>query len=178
MTDTKVSFNVTCAYSNLITIPTLQAVANEAMNDIPVPVATEEELEFGKALQATMTLSAQQKAKPIYADRVLPPAPPVAHGGSTDTADVSWNTPTVQMHIATFVVGTPGHSWQSEAQGKSTYAKKATLYAAKAVAGTIMRLFDSPERLAAARAEHTEKIGDCYICGIPEGTNPPVAKKA
>ena len=178
MTDTKVSFHVTCAYSNLITIPTLQAVANEAMNDIPVPVATEEELEFGKALQATMTLTAQQKAKPIYADRVLPPAPPVAHGGSTDTADVSWNTPTVQMHIATFVVGTPGHSWQSEAQGKSTYAKKSTLYAAKAVAGTIMRLFDSPERLAAARAEHTEKIGDGYICGIPEGTNPPVAKKA
>ena len=174
MTDTRVDFRITSAYSNLITIPTLQAVANEAMNDIPVPIATEEELAFGRALQSTMTLTAEQKARPIYADRVLPPAPPVAHGGSTDTADVSWNTPTVQMHIATWVVGTPGHSWQSEAQGKSTYAKKATIYAAKAVAGTIMRLFDSPDLLTQARAEHTAKIGDGYVCGIPEGVEPPI----
>lgn len=178
MTDTKVSSRVTSAYSDLITIPTLQRVANEAMNDIPVPTPTEEELEFAKALQSTFTLTAAQKSLPLYADRVRPPAPPVAHGGSTDTADVSWNTPTVQMHIATWVTGTPGHSWQSEAQGKSTYAKKATLYAAKAVAATIMRLFDSPELIDEAKAEHKAKIGDGYVCGIPEGVNPPTRPKA
>ena len=176
MTDTTVSSRVRSAYSNLITIPTLQAVANEAMNDIPVPTPTEEEIAFGEALRATIPLSAELKARPTYADRVLPPAPPVAHGGSTDTADVSWNTPTVQMHIATWAIGTPGHSWQSEAQGKSTYAKKATLYAAKAVAGTIMRLFDNPALIEQAKAEHAEKIGDGYVCGIPEGVEPHVDK--
>lgn len=174
MTDTSVSMRVTSAYSSLITIPTLQAVANEAMNDIPVPTPTEEELEFGKALRESMPLTAAQKSEPIYADRVLPPAPPVAHGGSTDTADVSWNTPTVQMHIATWVKGTPGHSWHSEAQGKSTYAKKATLYAAKAVAATIMRLIDTPEHIEKAKAEHKAKIGDGYVCGIPEGVTAPI----
>lgn len=176
MTDTKVSSRIRSAYSDLITIPTLQRVANEAMNDIPVPIPTEEELEFGKALRETMPLNAAQKARPIYAEGVLPPAPPVAHGGSTDTADVSWNTPTVQMHIATWVVGTPGHSWQSDAQGKSTYAKKATIYAAKAVAGTLMRLFDNPDLIEKAKAEHAEKIGDGYVCGIPADIEPPIEK--
>ena len=174
MTGTKVTTRVTSAYANLITIPTLQAVANEAMHDVPVPVATEEELEFGRALQATMTLTKEQKDMPPYAEQVLDPAPPVAHGGSTDTADVSWNTPTVQMHIATWVKGTPGHSWQSEAQGKSTYAKKATLYAAKSVAATIMRLFDAPELLKQARSEHKAKIGKGYVCGIPESNTPAI----
>lgn len=174
MTDTNVSSRIVSAYSNLITIPTLQAVANEAMNDIPVPTPTDAELRFGRALQATMTLTAEQKKSAPYAERVLTPAPPVAHGGSTDTADVSWNTPTVQMHIGTWVKGTPGHSWQAEAQGKSTYAKKATVYAAKAVAGTLMRLFDSPDLIEKARAEHKAKIGAGYVCGIPEGVNPEI----
>ena len=156
MTDTKVTSRVNSAYANLITIPTLQATANEAMNDIPLPVPTKEELEFGKALQETMTLTSEQKSEPPYAVKVLPPAPPVAHGGSTDTADVSWNAPTVQMHIATWVKGTPGHSWQSEAQGKSSYAKKAMLYAGKAVAGTLLRLLESPELLQKAKEEHIQ----------------------
>jgi aminobenzoyl-glutamate utilization protein B len=44
MTDTTVQYQIKSAYSNLITIPTLQATANEAMHDIPVPVATEPHL--------------------------------------------------------------------------------------------------------------------------------------
>lgn len=172
MTETKVSHKVRSAYADLITIPTLQATANEAMHDIPVPVPTEAELEFGRAIQSTVTLTKEQKSKPMFADHVLDPAPPVAHGGSTDTADVSWNCPTVQMHIATWVVGTPGHSWQSTSQSRGSYAKRAMLYAGKAVAGTIMRLFDNPELIEKAKAEHKEKIGDGYVCGIPEGVDP------
>ena len=44
MTDTTVISKVVSAYANLITVPTLQATANEAMHDIPLPVPTEEEL--------------------------------------------------------------------------------------------------------------------------------------
>ena len=172
MTETEVVSEVTSAYANLITIPTLQRVANEAMQDIPVPTPTDEELEFGRALQATMTLTNEQKSKPMFADRVLQPAPPVAHGGSTDTADVSWNCPTVQMHIGNWVVGTPGHSWQSASQSRASYAKRAMLYAGKAVAATLMRLYDNPELIAAAKSEHKEKIGDGYVCGIPDGVKP------
>ena len=172
MTDTKVTSRITSAYSNLITIPTLQATANEAMHDVPIPVATEEELAYARALQATFKLTADQMALPPLADYVKDPAPPVAHGGSTDTADVSWVCPTVQMHIANHVVGTPGHSWQSVAQDRCSFAKKGMLYAGKSVAATIMRLMDRPELLAKAKEEHKAKTGGKYICPIPKDLKP------
>lgn len=172
MTETTVTSRVTSAYSSLVTIPTLQATANEALHDIPVPVATEEELAFAKAMQATYTVSKEQSALPPYADTVNEPAPPVAHGGSTDTADVSWVCPTVQMHIGTNVVGTPGHSWQSVSQNRSSFAKKSMLYAGKAVAATIMRLIDNPALIEKAKAEHFEKTGGEYICNIPADLKP------
>lgn len=167
MTDTTVTPRVTCAYSNLITIPTLQATANEALHDIPVPMATEEEIAFARELQKTVQLTKEQAAMPPYADTVWEPAPPAAHGGSTDTADVSWVTPTVQLHIGTSVVGTAAHSWQYVANNRSTFAKKSMLFAGKVVAATLLRLMEDPALVAKAKAEHTEKTGGEYICPIP-----------
>ncbi len=176
MTDTSVSWRTVSAYSNLITIPALQATANEAMHDIPLPMPTEEDLIYGQKLQATMQLTREQKAQPPYAMQVLDPAPPVAHGGSTDTADVSWNTPTVQMHIGNWVIGTPGHSWQAASQCRSPYAKRSMLYAGKAVAGTVMRLLEDPAILEQAKAEHKAKVGDGYVCPLPEDVQPAIPR--
>lgn len=172
MTDTTVTAKLQKGYSNLITIPTLQAVANEAMHDIPLPVPTEEDLAYAKELQATMKLTQAEKAMPPFATKVLDPAPPVAHGGSTDTADVSWNCPTVQMHIGNWAVGTPGHSWQSASQSRGDYAKRAMLYAGKAVAGTILRLLEDPALIQKAREEFAEKTVGGYICPIPADVFP------
>lgn len=172
MTDTTYTSNVVASYANLITIPTLQSTANEALQELSVPVATEEELAFGRALQTTMPGANKLLEGPVFAECALQPAPPVAHGGSTDTADVSWVCPTVQMHIATWAIGTPGHSWQAEAQGKGGYAKKAMLYAGKAVSGTIMRLIDNPSLIEKAQAEHKEKVGNGYVCGLPMNMKP------
>ena len=172
MTDTQVSITVRASCSNLIMIPTLQQTVYEVMQEIPLPVPTEEDLAFGRALQATMSLSPEELAQPVYADRVLPPAPPKPHGGSTDTSDVSWNCPTVQIHIGNWCTGTPGHSWQAVAQGKSHYAHESMLYAGKAVAGTIIRLMEEPERLARAKAEHRERTPGGYISPIPADLMP------
>jgi len=167
MTDTTVTSRVTSAYSSLITIPTLQAIANETLHDIPIPEATEEELAFAKALQKTFPLTKEQAALVPYANIAKEPAPPVAHGGSTDTADVSWVVPTVQLHIGSSVVGTPGHSWQNVANNRGTFAKKSMLFAGKVVSGTLMRLIADPTLVEKAKAEHTERTGGCYICPIP-----------
>lgn len=175
MTDTTVNIQVTSAFSNLITIPTLQEVANAAMHDIPVPAASREELAYGRALQKTFSLTAEQAARPPYATKVLDPAPPVAHGGSTDTADVSWVCPTVQMHIGTTVVGTPGHSWQNVSQNRGSYAKKAMLYAGKAVASTLIRLLEDPKLIEKAKAEHHNKTGGKYICPLPKDVKPEIS---
>lgn len=174
MTDTTVKGELLKGYSNLITIPTLQATANEAMHDIPLPMPTDADLEYAAQLQSAMKLTAAEKAMPPFALKVLDPAPPVAHGGSTDTADVSWNCPTVQMHIGNWVVGTPGHSWQSASQSRGDYAKRAMLYAGKAVAGTIMRLLDNPLLIEKAKEEFAAKTLGGYICPIPADVMPEI----
>ena len=171
MTDTTMTSNVTSAYSSLVTIPTLQATANEALHDIPVPMPTQEELDLAIALQKSFNASPAQAKTPL-ATTVKDPAPPVAHGGSTDTADVSWVCPTVQFHIATNVVGSPGHSWQNVSWNRSSFAKKGMLFGGKAVAATIMRLIDTPALIEKAKAEHFEKTGGQYFCNIPADLKP------
>ena len=174
MTETEMSEKRRSAYQSLITNSVLQKTAYEAMSDIPVPQPDENDIAFGLALQATMQLSEADKKLPLYQSYVIEPVPPKPHGGSTDTADVSWNAPTVQMHIGNWVTGTPGHSWQAVAQGKSRYAKAAMLYAGKAIAGTIFRLYDDPALLKAAKDEFLEKTEDRYVSLNPLEVQPPL----
>ena len=174
MTETEVSWHVWGAYSDLVTIPTLQQTGWEVMQKIPVPVPNEEDLALGRALRETLKLTKEEAAGPIFADRALPPAPPAAHGGSTDTADVSWNCPTLQFHVATWAVGTPAHSWQAVTQGKGHFAHEALLYAGKLLAGTAIRLMTEPELLEKAKQEHFEKTGGKYVCPISDDVMPQI----
>jgi aminobenzoyl-glutamate utilization protein B len=93
--------------------------------------------------------------------------------GSTDVGDVSWVVPTVQMRGATSAIGTPLHSWQMTGQGKTDYAKKGMVHAAKAMAGTALAaLTDATLREAAAGdlAERTERTP--YVSPLPSGAEP------
>jgi aminobenzoyl-glutamate utilization protein B len=142
------------------------------MHDIPLPVPTEEELEYGKKLQATTKLTDEQKTLPPFSLKVLDPAPPVAHGGSTDTADVSWNCPTVQMHVGCWIPGSVNHSWHTVTQGKNGFARRAMLYTGKALALAAVQLFEAPELLAEAKKEHLEKTGGVYNPAMPADVMP------
>lgn len=72
---------------------------------------------------------------------------------STDVGDVSWVVPTVGLGTTTWVPGTPAHSWQAVAAGGMSIGHKGTLLAAETLAATAAELFQSPETIAAARAE-------------------------
>ncbi len=82
-----------------------------------------------------------------------------AGGASTDVGDVSWNVPTVGMTAATWVPGTPAHSWQAVAAGGTTIGLKGMIVAAKTIALTAIDLFQKPELIAKAKAEFLEKRG-------------------
>ncbi|MBV9528795.1 M20 family metallopeptidase [Sphingomonas sp.] len=73
--------------------------------------------------------------------------------GSTDVGTVSWVVPTVQCRVACYAVGTPGHSWQLVAQGRSPAAHKGLALAAKAMAATATDVLADPALLRAAKAE-------------------------
>ena len=92
--------------------------------------------------------------------------------GSTDVGDVSWQTPTVQIHVASYPNATPGHSWQIVSCGKTEIGHKAVLCAGKVLAATAIDLLSSPETLASAKAEFEKATVKGYTCPVPAGEEP------
>src|SRR6185436_3133875 len=67
---------------------------------------------------------------------------------STDVGDISWQLPTSSLTTATFVPGTPGHSWQSTACAGMTIGRKGMLVAAKTLALSALDLLTTPSEIA------------------------------
>jgi aminobenzoyl-glutamate utilization protein B len=67
--------------------------------------------------------------------------------------DVTWVVPTIELSAATWVPGTPAHSWQATAAGGTTIGAKGMMVAAKTMALTAAELFSDPSHVAKARAE-------------------------
>lgn len=92
--------------------------------------------------------------------------------GSTDVGDVSWLTPTVQINVACFAAGSPGHSWQNVSCGRTSIGHKGLLCAGKVIAGAAIDLLTKPELLKAAQEEFAQKTKIGYFCPVPEGEKP------
>ena len=99
---------------------------------------------------------------------VLPPS-----GGSTDVGDVSWVVPTVGLETATWVPGTPAHSWQAVAAGGTSIGLKGMVVAAKTIALTAIDLFTSPATIAQAKAELAKQRGENFRYAPLLGDRPP-----
>ena len=99
--------------------------------------------------------------------------------GSTDVGDVSWVVPTVQARVATHAIGTPGHSWQITAQGKSGQAKKGLVHAAKVMAGVAVDALQDPALITRAKADlQTRNEATPYECPLPDDLQPPIQPSA
>ena len=97
-------------------------------------------------------------------------------GGSTDVADVSWVAPTLHLSVATAPQGAPWHAWPVVASGGMSIGHKGMVLAAKAMAATMVDLYEQPAQLAAVQADFKEKKGATVYRGyIPEGP-PPLPK--
>jgi aminobenzoyl-glutamate utilization protein B len=95
--------------------------------------------------------------------------------GSTDVGDVSWVVPTVQAHCSTYAIGTPGHSWQLTAQGKTPAAHKGMVHVAKIMAATGVQAITDPTLIPRAKADLVARTQDHpYACPIPADIGPPL----
>jgi hypothetical protein len=147
MTDTKVDISIMSAVSNLLGNRPLEEAMQrnlEALGPVPFDAA---DLAFAAEIQGTLSA---EEIDSCYRKTGIKPAKPLplsdyiipldTHGevmiGSTDVGDVSWVIPTVQAHIPTMAIGTPGHSWQLTAQGKMPAAHKGLAHVAKVMAAT------------------------------------------
>ncbi|MGG5342659.1 aminobenzoyl-glutamate utilization protein B [Enterococcus sp. AZ020] len=106
-------------------------------------------------------------------DQIGPLAFSNATSGSTDVGDVSWVCPTAQVLIGCEPQGTPPHSWQWVANGKSSVAHKGLLAAGKTIATTAYDLLTNPELVEKAKAEHQVTVGgQKYQSAIPADVMP------
>jgi aminobenzoyl-glutamate utilization protein B len=93
--------------------------------------------------------------------------------GSTDVGDVSWTVPTIGFRTATWVPGTPGHSWQAVAAGGMSIGLKGMENASKVLALTAVDLLSRPELITAAREEFERRRGPDFRYASAVGDRAP-----
>ncbi|MGL4812941.1 MAG: amidohydrolase, partial [Beijerinckiaceae bacterium] len=184
MTETTMQMRIVSAVSNMVGNGPLETALQAVMEDLGPPPFDETDRAF--AGQIRSTLSPQEIATVWHtigmedtgaalADFTTPAdARRNPMIGSTDVGDVSWVVPTVQLHAPTVAIGTPFHTWQIVAQGKSPAAHKAMVQAAKAMAATAVQALTDPALVAAAKAALLRQRGGAYTCPLPPEVQPPL----
>ena len=185
MTETKVEMKIISAVSNILPNTPLEEALYGIMEELGPPHFDENDRDFAGQIQATLTekdiesvyysIGMEPTDKPL-ADFLVPlntkRNPQI---GSTDVGDVSWVVPTVQVHAPTVAIGTPFHTWQVVAQGKSPAAHKAMVQAAKAMEGLGIKALNEPALIAAAKADLNKRtLRTPYVSPLPADVEPPL----
>jgi len=138
----------------------------------PVPF-TPEEQEFAKEIQRATGVEPKGldgKVQPWAAPK------PDPEGGSTDVGDVSWVVPMLGLSATTAPLDTPWHAWPTVACSGMSIGHKGLVYAAKAMAATMVDLYEDAKTVQAIQAEFKEKTkGIVYKPFVPDGP-PPLPK--
>jgi aminobenzoyl-glutamate utilization protein B len=184
MTQTKVESRVVSAVSNLVGNRPLERVMHDRFEQLGPPPFDEEDRALAAMFQATLRPEdiAEAYARaglPVdpgkaLCDVIVPPEAARSGGaGSTDVGDVSWVVPTVQASGATCAIGTPFHTWQVTAQGKTAAAHKGMVHTAKAMAATAVAALHDAALIEEARADLRRRTADRpYVCPLPPGAEP------
>ena len=153
-TETRMEYEVIHGLYAMLSNEVLQRRAQANLERVGGVVYDEAETAFAELIQGTLV-----NAMPLESAGEVQPYMPRKGGGSTDVADVSWVVPTVGIGTATWVPGTPAHSWQAIAAGGMSIGNKGMIVAAKTLAMTMVDLFMDAELLAEATAEYEERVG-------------------
>ena len=157
-TDTKLDYEINHGVYETLGNETLCRVVQANLETVGGVPYTPEEKTFAEKIGHTLY---GKPPAPEIAALVEPfdPHPLGAGGASTDVGDVSWNVPTVGFTAATWVPGTPAHSWQAVAAGGMSIGLKGMVVAAKTIALSAIDLFTQPDLIAKAKTEFEEKRG-------------------
>jgi aminobenzoyl-glutamate utilization protein B len=187
MTETTVTTAVVSAVSNLMGNDPLEKLMDENFQRLGPPEFDEADRAYAQEIRKTLSsadIAAAFNRAGVPVDLEMPMCdfivPLAAKGrggnGSTDVGDVSWVVPTVQARGATCAVGTPFHTWQLTAQGKSPAAHKGLVHVAKVMAGTAIDALQRPDVIEAAKADLAARTkATPYKCPLPDDVQPPIA---
>lgn len=195
MTETTFEKKFIDGLADTVSNHTLEQVLYDNYKELGVPSYTKEELEYADALAKTYpgndavpSIAAEydtkmkeavKKLRKEYGHAMNAFLAPLYKGeafqaGSTDVGDVSWLTPTAQIHVASWPNGCPGHSWQNVSCDRTSIGHKAAVHAGKVLAAAAIDLICHPKILEQARAEFEKRTEEGYICPIPQDAVPVV----
>lgn len=168
-TETKVDHEVIHGIYALLPNEALARVMDKNLRVVGGVTYTAEERAFAEKIRTSLP----PDMPPLSAASAIEDFAIKEAGGSTDVGDVSWVTPTTGLYTATYVPGTPGHSWQAVASGASTIGTKGMIVAAKTLTFTAIDLFSDPALLQAASAEYRRRVGPNFTYVPLVGNRPP-----
>lgn len=167
-TGTEVSHEMIHGIYNLLPNETIGRMLHANLTAVGGFAYTDEERAFAEEIQTSLA-----RPRPIGSQKGVAEWKRTPAGGSTDVADVSWVVPTAQFRTATWVPGTPAHSWQAVAAGATSIGLKGMHLAAEVLARTAADLMRDPEALTAAQAELDEARGPDFVYEPLLGDRPP-----
>jgi aminobenzoyl-glutamate utilization protein B len=132
---------------------------------------TDAEQEFAREIQAATgkePVGMDAEVRPLRETEENP------SGGSTDVGDVSYLVPTIRLRAPIAGKDVPWHSWAVVATGGMSIGHKGLVYASKALAMTMVDLYQDPELVAEIRQEFAERKGDYVYEGIVPPGPPPL----
>jgi len=159
-TGTKMEYEIVNGVHELLPNLVLQKLVHENLSSIGGITYTPEERAFGEKIALSL---GQKRLNEMAAKEVQPFKETARAYGSTDVGDVSFVVPTVGFGSATWVPGTPAHSWQAVAAGGTTIGKKGMLVASKTLTATAIDLFSDKTLIEKARAEFDERRGSDFV---------------
>lgn len=156
-TGTNMKFEIIGGTHDLLLNKTLANEMHRNLNQVGGVNYTPQEIEFAKKIQSSFGYKVPE---PAEAATVKPMTAPEESGaGSTDVGDVSYVVPTVGLEAATWVPGTPAHSWQAVSCGGTEIGTKGMMVAAKTLAAMGIELFNNPALVESAKKEFRENLG-------------------
>ena len=194
MTETTVEIEFVKACSNTVLNTELRRVMQRNLEQIPADFFDQEDMEFAQRMVDTFPHKdtyfeelAGMIEDPALREEILKDKDTPLHSVvvpmvresqgvvSSDVGDVSWNCPVAQIGATTMPAGTPMHSWQTVAVGKSPMAHKGMLYAAKVMAASAIDALEDPDIIRRAKAEFVQRTGGRkYDPPIPPEVRPRV----
>jgi aminobenzoyl-glutamate utilization protein B len=161
-TGTKMEYEIIGGVYEVLPVDVLSRYMHENMSKVGGVTYTSDEIAFGNKIQQSFI-----GEKPSIADAAkIKPYKELSEdnrsGGSTDVADVSWVVPTVGLRAATWIPGTPSHSWQAVACGGTEIGAKGMMVAAKTLTLMGIDLLSDKTIIEKAKLEWKKARGEDF----------------
>ena len=158
-TETDFSYEVMHGNYSVMPNEVLQSVMHKQLVNRGGVTYDKEENEFAEEIYKTLlnpvaSIGDQEKILPYK----------TIHGyGSTDVGDISWLVPTAGARIASWVPGTPAHSWQAVASGGTSIGLKGEKLAVQVLSDTAIQIYLNPSIVKRAKKELSDRVGEDFI---------------